>query len=268
MGQIALTGLCIILDPDVRRRWIGTALLVTGLAAVMMTGSRTSLIAFAAAAVLVTFLWARRNARRVFIFGISFIVMIGCLELVARLADPEASPINSVLGLLERPRDEGNIAALTGRTDVWDTCIRIAMDHPLTGYGFESFWTPIRILEISSIHQWAINQAHSVYIEHLVSLGFIGLGLWCILIFGSLGVSLRKYAIDRSPTTLWLAGIVVFCIVHGFNESINMLPVFNGYLFIVVIAHLVLYRKPRSVRVPRATFLSHTAHIDAPRFVA
>ena len=247
MAQLALTGLCCMLDPEVRKQWLGPLLLGLGTLVVLMTQSRTSLISLVVSSLFVIVLWARGRTRQALLATIAIAAVVGALVVLIlaliEMVNPDASPIALVLSTLTRPRDQGNIGALTGRTDIWATCIRMAMEHPLTGFGFESFWTPARIVEISALHRWGINQSHSVYIEHLVSLGIVGLLLWCGLILGGLVTSVRNYAVSRSGVMLWIAAQIVFCIVHGISESINTLPLFNGFILVMMIAHLALFRK-------------------------
>jgi len=241
-AQLALTGLCCALDPDTRRSWTAPLLVALGTTVVLLTQSRTALICLVLASSIVVTVWAWRRAAAAILIVVVLGGIIASSMMLAEAVSPETSPVAAVLSMLEKPRDEGNIEALTGRTDIWETLIDFAMIHPVTGVGFDSFWTPERILEISLLHQWGINQAHSVYIEHLVSLGLVGLALWCFLILGAFVVATRQYVSGRSPVFLWMAGQIAFCIVHGFSESINMMVGTSGFVLISLLAHLALYR--------------------------
>ncbi|WP_170149607.1 O-antigen ligase family protein [Rhodoplanes roseus] len=246
MAQLSLTGLCLAFDPQVRHRWAGPVLVVFGLVIVLLTQSRTSLVSLVMASAFVVAVWGWRCANPAVLFGAAAAVVLGATTVVLEISDPTSSPIGLVTSMLERPRDQGNIEALTGRTDVWQTCIRMAMDQLLIGVGFDSFWTPRRIAEISSLHNWGINQAHSAYIEHLVSLGLVGLGLWCLLVLGALWLAVRRYMATGAASFLWIASQVAFCMVHAFSESINMMPVFNGYVLLLLVFSLSY--KPTSGR--------------------
>jgi len=242
MGQLALTGLCCMMDPDVRPRWLAPSLIALGTLVVILTQSRTSLISLMIASLFVLVVWGRKRMTPTLIIGATMAVIIGALVGVLEFIDPDASPISLVMSMFERPRDQGNIQDLTGRTDIWATCIQMGMNYPFTGFGWDSFWTPERIIEISSLHQWGINEAHSVYVDHFVTVGIVGLALWCILLVGSLITSLQRYTAFPSGAMLWIAGQVMFAIVHGFSESINIMPLFNGFILLALFAHLALFR--------------------------
>ncbi|WP_431859231.1 O-antigen ligase family protein [Azospirillum sp.] len=244
-AQLALTGLCLCLPGDERRTRAGAALLILGTATVFLTQSRTSLICLVLAAAAVVAVWSWRRSARTFLVALALCGLAGSALTLAEAVAPDASPVAGVLAALEKPRDEGNIGALTGRTDIWETCLAFAAERPLTGAGFDSFWTPQRILEISALHQWGINQAHSMYVEHLISLGIVGLALWCVLLLGGLVAGLRRYAAAPSGGTLWMLGQLGFYLFHGFNESINIMPLFGGFALMMILAHLALFRARR-----------------------
>ena len=242
MATVALAGLCCLLDPDFRPRWRASFLIALGTLVVILTQSRTSLISLVISSLFVLVVWGRNRMTPAMIIGAVIAVIIGALVGVLEFIDPGASPISLVMSLLERSRDEGDIQNLTGRPDIWATCIELGMSHPLTGFGWDSFWTPERIIEISSLYQWGINQAHSVYIEHFVTVGIVGLALWCILLLGSLIASLKRYTAFSSGGMLWIAGTVMFSIIHGFNEAIDKMPLFNGFILLSLIVHLALFQ--------------------------
>lgn len=63
--------------------------------------------------------------------------------------------------------------SVQGRFKAWEYGINKALDHPLTGGGFETF-------------RFAYTGAHNAYIQILGEHGFVGLGLWLALLLGSL----------------------------------------------------------------------------------
>lgn len=77
------------------------------------------------------------------------------------------SPLTSTLG-----RDE----TLTGRTEIWAGLIPIAMQHPILGSGFGGFWTS------QAIEEHGERESHNGYLETFVTLGFVGLLLWSLLL--------------------------------------------------------------------------------------
>jgi len=77
-------------------------------------------------------------------------------------------------------------ASIQGRFRAWDYAIHRASESPLTGGGFETFivgWGP---------------DAHSAYFEILGEHGFVALGLWLSLLFGTMVAlqRLRKHALQ------------------------------------------------------------------------
>src|SRR5262249_52276695 len=75
----------------------------------------------------------------------------------------------------------GRDATLTGRTELWQGLLRLAVD-PIVGAGFESFWLGDRIANLWHQYWWHPNQAHNGYLDTYLNLGAIGVVLLIIMI--------------------------------------------------------------------------------------
>jgi exopolysaccharide production protein ExoQ len=106
----------------------------------------------------------------------------------------------------------GRDATLTGRTDIWASLLPDVGNHPLLGYGFASFWTPIR----SATHN--IGEAHNGYLEVTLGLGLIGLFLTAMFLVSSM----QKAALLLRNDYDWASLSICFLImaaIHNIAES-------------------------------------------------
>ena len=73
----------------------------------------------------------------------------------------------------------GKDPSLTGRTDIWESLMRQSAKAPLTGYGYGAFWletsTPANWVRHDT--DWDVPTAHNGWMDILVQLGWIGIGL-------------------------------------------------------------------------------------------
>src|SRR6185312_7490470 len=128
---------------------------------------------------------------------------------------------------LARPQgqiDDADIGTLTGRTLIWETCLDYARNRLLLGYGYESFWTPERIIDISQRNEWPINQAHSTYVELLLGTGIVGLAMYVVMFVLALGVAMRRYFNHDDVEYLGIAALLIFNLAQGVSESVTMTP--------------------------------------------
>src|SRR5258705_9163921 len=89
-----------------------------------------------------------------------------------------------------------------GRVNAWRTGLNVALDRPLVGGGFRTYTEDIFLLY--SPEPWNYHDVHSNYFEMLGEQGFIGLGLYMMLLFYSLiTASTLKWRIRREPKLLW-----------------------------------------------------------------
>ena len=89
-----------------------------------------------------------------------------------------------------------------GRINAWKMAWNLALDRPLTGGGFETF-TP-GVFKIYAPNPDNVHDAHSNYFEMLGEQGFIGLGLYLLLIASCI-IRLRflKSRIRSEPALQW-----------------------------------------------------------------
>lgn len=131
-------------------------------------------------------------------------------------------------------RDLGDPTQLTGRVDLWYEVLGFVAQRPWLGWGFDAFWSPQRVLQISWALQWQINQAHNSYLEMVANLGIVGVALYILAIGSALIVSARSY-VSGSEADGFLSAVTFFAVAHGLLESITVLPTFPTYIMFVAL---------------------------------
>jgi O-antigen ligase len=72
---------------------------------------------------------------------------------------------------------------LTGRTNIWDVVLATGT-NPIVGVGYESFWLGERLQWVWS-KAGPVNEAHNGFLEVYLTLGLVGLSLYCGFLIGS-----------------------------------------------------------------------------------
>lgn len=116
----------------------------------------------------------------------------------------------------------GKDATLTGRTVLWAFAVERAMDFPLTGYGYDAFWT-----QNSHTRQFLrayvdprTSQFHQGYLEILVDLGLIGGGLAILSFLYAFWKTAIWYLNTATVTSAFFVFYVVFLLVASFVEPL------------------------------------------------
>jgi O-antigen ligase len=98
---------------------------------------------------------------------------------------------------------------LTGRTNIWSVVLD-AGTNPLIGAGYETFWLGDRL-------QWvweragAVNEAHNGFLEVYLTLGLIGLALYCVFLVKSyVSIVAKITASNMGSLNLALWTVLVF----------------------------------------------------------
>ncbi|MEG1392109.1 MAG: O-antigen ligase family protein [Aurantimicrobium sp.] len=243
LGFIAVIALIVfsiqLAQKTVWRNW-GTVWIVITVAIIGLTRSATDLIALLAVAVVALFaLWLRAHLasqrRPVYLtmlgLGVAGIVTVS----VAR---------EQILSLLGKGSD------LTGRTDIWAAVTALAEQRPVFGWGWLSPWVPWlepfnNLAVRSGVHYL---QAHNVWIDVWMQLGYVGVIALGIAIFSLLSRS-WFIAVDRpqwdlvetrpySPSSLLPLLVTVALLTQSFSES--QLVVQPGWALVVIFSLTVM----------------------------
>jgi hypothetical protein len=159
-------------DPNRKRRLLALgAVLAMVVRLLWMCRSMTSIAAFSMGTVIIL-LSTRRAFRRS--PALMHLLVAGMIAFTLYAVFFQSS--GAVLHAL------GKSTSLTGRTETWPIILAIP-DNRLVGTGYESFWMGPRILKLwADFPKFHIEEAHNGYIEMLINLGWIGVGLLGLMI--------------------------------------------------------------------------------------
>jgi O-antigen ligase len=180
-------------------------LLALGLWLLALSQSRTSMLALAAAVLLLLsphLPVIRRLTPRLVPMLLGGAAVLAGLEALFEWTQPVVS-------------DLGRDLTFTGRTEVWRELLALRTD-PWLGTGFMSLWDDPNYR--SRMPEWVAFSAHNGYLEVYLAGGFIGVILLGVLLL-STGVRLH-HALAR-PTPWAIAGVAIFAatLVANFSES-------------------------------------------------
>lgn len=203
------------LAPGRRLLWLATLALCVGL--IVMTQSKTSLLALALGLGLGggLSLMNRGPAAAVALIwlGVTLSAALAGLYILA----PEV--------LFDAM---GKDSSLTGRTDIWTAVMRAAEARPVEGYGFAAFWTDESTPAKWIRHQlgWTVPTAHSGWMDLLVQLGAVGVGMFALVLGAAFLAALARLgrAGDGGWAVMLLAVFTLQILSESFILAHNSLP--------------------------------------------
>ncbi len=154
--------------------------------------------------------------------------------------------LDDVFVLLEQA---GKDATMSSRLPLWQLLVGFMEGHWWLGYGYEAFWTDanyaIRVIE-EKLH-FKPHYSHNGYIELVLGLGLVGLGLMAAL-FGRFVMMIGRglYQDDRNPLHLaMLVYALTFVLQNTAEVTILMRNHMSWSLFVMLYIYLV--RAPMSL---------------------
>ncbi len=122
------------------------------------------------------------------------------------------TPMIGKLSLINVSSAVGRDETLTGRAEVWEKVVPIAMKRPLFGHGHEGFWTT------NTREEFDIPGAHNGFLDIILCLGFIGLGLYGIFFISNIRKAQREMMMHFDWGVFWICSLVML-ILSNITES-------------------------------------------------
>jgi len=176
--------LLLYLSREEPRRWLKNIMRITfffTMIAVVFTYSRGALLGLLI--ILAVLIWRSPWRLR---FGMA--LLIGALVAAPLLPDNLWERIQSIG---EQQSAETRDQSTQGRLEAWSTAWSIAVDRPFTGAGFRALWSNEIWMTYYGPEFLQVRDAHSLYFEVLEEHGFLGLGLYLLVLAGTL-LTLRR----------------------------------------------------------------------------
>jgi len=226
-----------ITSPRRRALWIVTLLLCAGL--VVMTHSATALISLlivlgGAAALIVMGMGAAAAVAAVWAGVTAALALAGVYYLAPQL-------VFQVLG-----KD----ASLTGRTQIWTQILRDSEKQPFTGYGYAAFWghesPPAKWIRAQL--QWPVPTAHNGWLDLLIQLGQIGVGIFIVLFGLAVAAAVIRH---RKLRDGYFAAL--FLAVYSVSlQSESVILTQNGLPWVLAVAAMVRLLTPGPASVSKS----------------
>ena len=217
---------------------LGFALTAALFPVLASTESAGGKVLYALLLVLVSLFWLRRcpqTIRNRVVIGASLVAL--CLI---------AGLMNVLSDLIPRMLDTlGKDSTLTGRTILWKFGVEHFWNRPLTGYGFQAFWSePSYTREyLRAYVDPRTSIFHNGYIEIIVALGVIGGGLGILIFFGCVYRTILWYVRDATITSSYFAFCMLFMMIASFVEPLLFgVHSFNHILVVLAFCYAVCGR--------------------------
>ena len=133
----------------------------------------------------------------------------------------------------------GRDMTLTGRTSIWSFALDSIAERPLLGHGYAIFWDMDYVAGyVRDRFNWTIPSSHNGYLDVLLGLGWIGLGLAMLLVLTTIfRLVVRFGTFEPAVIALAIPALVYFLV---FNMVESRMFSQRGLGWIVVLTAILL----------------------------
>lgn len=135
-------------------------------------------------------------------------------------------------------RDTSDLDTLSLRMPLWQECVRFVVEQPILGSGYDSFWTPRRVMQISIRQGWDVPHSHSGYIDLALAIGVTGLCAFVSILFMAGKRALFLYLRTEDRGYLYSFSMILWLSLEMFSEIVNIHPFIANFVCIVAILKL------------------------------
>ncbi|MBR9826270.1 MAG: O-antigen ligase family protein [Alphaproteobacteria bacterium] len=217
-------------DPDRRWLWTGVAVLCTAL--VILSTSKTSLLAWVLGVGGMAGIALCRSgfgfAATTLFIGLTGGVLAALILLIAPL---------DALELL------GRDATLTGRTDIWVVLIEQIRAAPWTGYGYKAYWAAENgpVFWVRQATAWDVPTAHNGWIELGLAVGLPGMAMMAFVYLRALFSALGR--VFSGPETYFALPFVAMTGLISISESNLAQQNDLGWVLLVAVSAKLISRQ-------------------------
>lgn len=206
---------------------------VIGLVMLLLTKSRGSLLGLTAALAVVFVSSARRQ--------VSVLVAAGLVAATsgALILFPSLGSHAETWATLGRSTTF-DLADMTGRTELFQSLLPYWADRPVLGYGYDSFWEPVHILEVARSQGWIVGSSHNQLIGMLLDLGAAGCTLLVAVLVASLWIAVAVARRDRRAVALFPVAVLVWSYVNMVTFGFWFETTIPSFIALTVVGSLAL----------------------------
>jgi exopolysaccharide production protein ExoQ len=216
-----------------RRAALMVVLSVIGLGMLLLTKSRGSLVGLSAA-LAVVFVWSAQ--RRTTLLAASGVVIAVSSAMILFPDLGEHAESWATLGR----STTFDLADMTGRTELFRGLLPYVADRPLLGYGYDSFWEPVHILEVAKSQGWIVGSSHNQVIGMLLDLGVLGCALFVTLLVASLWIAVVNARRDRAAVALFPVAVLVWSYVNMITFGFWLETTVPSFIALTVVGRLAI----------------------------
>lgn len=216
-----------------RRSAIMTMMSAIGMGLLLLTKSRGTIIGLCAALV-VLFVLSANSRTTLLAISASGVVVLGVV-----IAFPDLSTAARLWATLGRA-DTADLLTMTGRTDLFHDLLQYAAARPFLGYGYDSFWGPVHILEIARSQGWIVGSSHNQYIGMLLDLGVVGGSLFLVFLGSCLLASVIAFRRHGDALSLFPIALLVWSSINMITYGFWFESTIPALLALMVVARLAI----------------------------
>jgi putative inorganic carbon (hco3(-)) transporter len=259
LPAIVLSFIAIFAWQRLSAKLLALTMLIVNLACFYFADSRGAFIGIALAVVILIFglrYWYSQylsNFWRTWLIPLLFLGCAAAFAAVYSVSDVFQFRINSIF---VGGKDSSN----NFRIQVWNAVFKMMRDRPILGIGpghgsFNNMYPLYQIRKFTAL------SSYSVFFEHVVEMGFIGLGvfLWLLTVVMNTAVTqLRRFRTENTVDGLWIIGAIaslVGMLGHGLVDTVWYRPVINTvwWLMVAVVASYWIPKSPVDANSPAPT---------------
>jgi O-antigen ligase len=137
---------------------------------------------------------------------------------------------------------------MQGRDALWKECLKFSAQRPMSGYGYDAFWTRDLTFAVTDASGFTSQHTHNAFLDLLLGTGIPGAVTHVLIVILGMRILFSLWRDAKSADYASCLALLVLYAIHNLFVSVHLAVQLQTFIVLVILAKLGFIYEPSSVQ--------------------
>ena len=137
---------------------------------------------------------------------------------------------------------------MQGRDALWKECLKFSAQRPMSGYGYDAFWTRDLTFAVTDASGFTSQHTHNAFLDLLLGTGIPGAVTYVLIVILGMRILFSLWRDAESADYASCLALLVLYAIHNLFVSVHLAVQLQTFIVLVILAKLGFIYEPSSVQ--------------------
>ena len=137
---------------------------------------------------------------------------------------------------------------MQGRDALWKECLKFSAKRPISGYGYDAFWTRDLTFAVTDASGFTSQHTHNAFLDLLLGTGIPGAVTHVLIVILGMRILFSLWRDAQSADYASCLALLVLYAIHNLFVSVHLAVQLQTFIVLVILAKLGFIYEPSSVQ--------------------